>query len=337
MTNPASFISALSIDWENEAGVNPSRIVVVSSASKDFTMNGLRLGTLVCQHNPLSSIRQEVDANFDQLTRFNRQFVSAMKATAKLAMVSSAADALWSSILLDDQFLTWFIETNRERLSDAYGRCKAWLKKMQIDYTPSNAGHFLLIDLSRFLPKELDGTKLDKVESETALWAKVCRCQQTVGRFETDPPPRLAFEQILDHGVALTPGFNSHHPTTGVFRLTFSLEPIALDEGLRRLEEALADKEEIQIVPSSPMTAAGTAPGTPRTPLMMSPGKEGFRAMATAASTTTSLICAAAAAAGVGGSGEPQTDASEEDQHDAAIRSSLSQLRIAAACSACCC
>lgn len=50
--HPAPFVSALSIDWQTEAGVNPSRVVVVSSASKDFTMNGLRLGTLVCQHNP---------------------------------------------------------------------------------------------------------------------------------------------------------------------------------------------------------------------------------------------------------------------------------------------
>ena len=96
-----------------------------------------------------------------------------MKSTAKLAMVSSAADALWSTMINDDKFLNWFISTNRQRLSAAYEECREWCEKMGIKYTPSNAGHFFLIGLEDFLPNTLDGTVLDNAESETALWARV--------------------------------------------------------------------------------------------------------------------------------------------------------------------
>ncbi|KDN39234.1 PLP-dependent transferase [Tilletiaria anomala UBC 951] len=265
---PAPFISALSIDWKNDAGVDPARIVIVSSASKDFTSNGLRVGTLVCQHN-------------DSLIR-------AMKATAKLAMVSSAADALWSALLHDDAFLPWFIETNRQRLSDAYETCKAWCMRMGIAYTPSNAGHFMLVDLAPFLPTTLDGTKLNCEESETALWAK-----------------------FLDHGVALTPGFNYHHPKTGTFRITFSLERPALEEGLARLERALR--------------AVGEAGGDAAA--ATSACAEGAHSGARLG--TGAILCGIISACT--GSRAPAAD------HDSAIHEGLARLQIAAACSACCC
>jgi aspartate/methionine/tyrosine aminotransferase len=46
-----AFISALNIDWAVEAGCHPARVHVLSSASKDFGMNGFRIGTLVSQAN----------------------------------------------------------------------------------------------------------------------------------------------------------------------------------------------------------------------------------------------------------------------------------------------
>lgn len=38
--DPTPFYSILGIDVEKEAGLNPSRVHVVSSASKDFSTNG---------------------------------------------------------------------------------------------------------------------------------------------------------------------------------------------------------------------------------------------------------------------------------------------------------
>lgn len=72
-----------------------------------------------------------------------------MKATAKLYMVSAPADALFSAILSNEAFYRSFIATNQARMSQAYQLVTAWCRHHSISYTPSNAGHFLLVDLER--------------------------------------------------------------------------------------------------------------------------------------------------------------------------------------------
>ncbi|KAN0065318.1 hypothetical protein ACQY0O_001154 [Thecaphora frezii] len=189
---PQPFISALAIDWRAEAGLHPANVHVVSSASKDWGLNGFRIGMLVSQHNPA--------------------LISAVKSTAKLYMVSSPADALFSHLLTDDGFCRPFIALNRARLSSAYALARAWCRHHAIRYVPSNAGHFVLIDLSSHL--------VDNAESpghaEAALW-----------------------HRILERQVCVTPASNYHHPKPGVFRLTFSLKRDEMLEGLKRLESAL--------------------------------------------------------------------------------------------------
>ena len=49
---PALFHSMLSIDTLAECALDPSYVHVITSASKDFAVNGFRLGVLVSQHNP---------------------------------------------------------------------------------------------------------------------------------------------------------------------------------------------------------------------------------------------------------------------------------------------
>ncbi|KAE8233907.1 hypothetical protein CF326_g1055 [Tilletia indica] len=196
-SKPQPFVSALSIDWEAE-GVHPSRITVIYSASKDTGMNGIRVGALVTQHNP--------------------ELMSAMKVTAKLNMVGSPSDALFSSLLLDPAFFPRFVATNRARLTASYETIKSWLKHHKISYGCSNAGHFVMVDFGPLLPEfDMDGKPItDKRDADTLLWAKA-----------------------LEHKVAITPGSNYMYPRPGVFRVTFSLLPTALHEGLRRLEIVL--------------------------------------------------------------------------------------------------
>ncbi|KAK0565889.1 hypothetical protein OC844_000997 [Tilletia horrida] len=194
---PQPFVSALSIDWEAE-GVHPSRISVIYSASKDTGMNGIRVGALVTQHNP--------------------DLMAAMKVTAKLNMVGSPADALFSALLTDAHFFPRFVATNRARLSASYETIKSWLQHHGIRYQPANAGHFVMVDFTPLLPTvDKDGKKItDLRDADTMLWAKA-----------------------LEHKVAITPGSNYAYPRPGVFRVTFSLLPQALAEGLRRLELVL--------------------------------------------------------------------------------------------------
>ncbi|UZJ51723.1 hypothetical protein CBS101457_001043 [Exobasidium rhododendri] len=191
-----AFISALNIDWAVEAGCHPARVHVLSSASKDFGMNGFRIGTLVSQANS--------------------ELIRAMKATAKLYMVSAPADALFSALLCDQTFYQNFVATNQKRMGKAYQLVTKWCRHHGIRYTPANAGHFILVDLKRFMPNSAEGHVLTNSEREGALWAKA-----------------------LENCVALTPGSNYHHPRNGTFRLTFTLRRPALLEGLARLEKTL--------------------------------------------------------------------------------------------------
>ncbi|KAE8259550.1 hypothetical protein A4X13_0g939 [Tilletia indica] len=196
-SKPQPFVSALSIDWEAE-GVHPSRITVVYSASKDTGMNGIRVGALVTQHNP--------------------ELMSAMKVTAKLAMVGSPSDSLYSALLIDADFFPRFVATNRARLTASYETIKSWLTHHKISYCSSNAGFFVMVDFSPLLPKfDKEGKPVtDLRDADTLLW-----------------------EKGLENKVAITPGSNYMYPRPGVFRVTFTLLPVALHEGLRRLETVL--------------------------------------------------------------------------------------------------
>lgn len=55
-------ISILSLDPLVDAGCNPSRIHCVYGPSKDFGVNGLRLGVLVSQANPDLHVAMEANA-----------------------------------------------------------------------------------------------------------------------------------------------------------------------------------------------------------------------------------------------------------------------------------
>lgn len=72
-----------------------------------------------------------------------------MKATAKLYMVSSPADALISALLTNDSFHRSFVATNQARMSLAYQVVTRWCRHHNIRYTPTNAGHFILVDMER--------------------------------------------------------------------------------------------------------------------------------------------------------------------------------------------
>ncbi|BGP56596.1 hypothetical protein JCM8202v2_004222 [Rhodotorula sphaerocarpa] len=199
--NPQPFVSVLSLDPLVDAGCNPSRIHCVYGPSKDFGVNGLRLGVLVSQANP--------DVH------------TAMEANALLMKISSASDVLWSNLLLDPVGLPTYLALNRSRLSGAYARATAWLREHDIPYRPAQAGHFVWIDLRRFLPGEdREGRVLEgPAEREVEL-----------------------VQRFLDHGVNLGRGV-AYDGKPGFFRLTFTLRPEYFDTGIRRLEAALGLSE----------------------------------------------------------------------------------------------
>ncbi|GAA5991186.1 hypothetical protein JCM10908_006577 [Rhodotorula pacifica] len=195
--DPQPFVSVLSLDPLVDAGCNPSRIHCVYGPSKDFGINGLRLGVLVSQANP--------------------DLHTAMEANALLMKISSASDVLWSNLLLDPVGLPTYLALNKARLSEAYLRATTFLQKHDIAYRPASAGHFVWIDLRRFLPE----TDEEGLPLQTAADREV----ELVKRF-------------LAHGINLGRGV-AYDGEPGFFRLTFTLRPEYFDTGIKRLEHAL--------------------------------------------------------------------------------------------------
>lgn len=63
-----------------------------------------------------------------------------MESSCLLMKVSSAADALWSGLLLDPVALPEYVKMNQEKLAGAYSDAVSWLKPHNIPFRPSNAG-----------------------------------------------------------------------------------------------------------------------------------------------------------------------------------------------------
>ncbi|KAG9126244.1 hypothetical protein FRC07_004298 [Ceratobasidium sp. 392] len=123
-TQPSSIISLLSLDIQTIAGCNPSRIHVVTGPTKDFGSSGLKVGSLISQHNP------------DLLLLIER--------TVQAIPMSSASDVLFTQVLSDISFRNWFIEENRRRLSKAFEVVGDW-------FVPASAGVFFVVDLAPLL------------------------------------------------------------------------------------------------------------------------------------------------------------------------------------------
>lgn len=68
--------------------------------------------------------------------------------------IGSPTDVLWSSLLVSDE-LDHYLEENRRRLAQSYKFLTTWLQAQAIAFRESNAGHFLLADLSNVIRKRV--------------------------------------------------------------------------------------------------------------------------------------------------------------------------------------
>ena len=93
-----------------------------------------------------------------------------MESSCLLMKISSPADALWSSLLLDPVGLPDFLQLNQSKLAEAYSAATSFLNVHSIPYRKCNAGHFIFIDLRRFLKdKDQNGNDLEPLEAEEEL------------------------------------------------------------------------------------------------------------------------------------------------------------------------
>ncbi|KAI1435776.1 PLP-dependent transferase [Xylaria sp. CBS 124048] len=187
--NPVPLVSILHRDIRG-MGCDLSRVHTIWSISKDLGSSGLRVGCCVTQANKPLATGIALAANTQ---------------TSSLAAIAAAN-------LLRSPDLPQLFELNAQRLSEAYLRLTAVLKKHGVRYVPANQSPFLF---ARLVPHA------QTWEEEAAF---VQRCK--------------------DAGLAISAGKNYHMPECdkGWARLNFALEPTSLAEGLKLLDTILTDE-----------------------------------------------------------------------------------------------
>ncbi|KAF8439183.1 pyridoxal phosphate-dependent transferase [Terfezia claveryi] len=187
------FHSALSIDPTGL--IDPNRLHTLYGMSKDFSANGLRLGLIITR---------------------NPTLIYAMYSVVPFSWASAPADLLWSTILEDTKFLTYYLDENKRRLGEVYELLTTTLDRYGIKYVKGgNAGFFLWVDLSFALEKPEDGGEPGVIEDNKLN------------------------KKILDGKVYLATTMGFQGEKTGWFRVTFSHPKPLLMLGLKRLLKTL--------------------------------------------------------------------------------------------------
>lgn len=179
-----SFVSAASL------GPLGQNVHIVWAFSKDFAASGLRTGVLVSE---------------------NEAVLAGVDALAYWACCSGLTQHVLGELIADDAWVDGYVAEMRSRLKNAYLEVSSALAAEGLDFLPSDAGFFLLLDLRRFLAEP-------SWNAEDALWRR-----------------------LLDEtNVNLTPGSACRIVEPGFMRLCFAAVPTerAL-EAVKRLGRAL--------------------------------------------------------------------------------------------------
>lgn len=178
------FTSVLSID--SESLIAPELLHVTYGLSKDFGVAGLRVGAIITRSKPI---------------------LRAIEAVMRFHNPSGASLAIGSAILEDREWCRAFIDGSRTKLAQAYKHVTRGLRNIGIRYLPgTNAGFFVWVDLSPYLPSNLDG----EANAEFAL-AKT----------------------LKHHGVFLHPR-EEHSLKQGWLRMVYTQDSRIVTEGLDR-------------------------------------------------------------------------------------------------------
>ncbi|KAL9569939.1 hypothetical protein ACKAV7_006002 [Fusarium commune] len=172
--------------------LDPELLHVTYGLSKDFGAAGLRLGAIITRSQPV---------------------LRAIEAAMRFNNPSGASLAIGSAMLEDRAWCRAFIDSSRLKLAQAHRHITSQLRDMGIKYLPgSNAGFFVWVDLSPYLPSEFDG----ELNQEFAL-----------------------AKRLYKMGVFLHPR-EEHSIEPGWFRMVYSQDPRTVTEGLRRIHKAIS-------------------------------------------------------------------------------------------------
>ncbi|KAJ3359366.1 hypothetical protein HDU91_004945 [Kappamyces sp. JEL0680] len=109
---------------------DPQSVHMVWGLSKDFTMNGLRIGCCISRNAP---------------------FMKAMHSFAAFTNISSLVDKAVSGLLSDRAWTDSFLASNQRSLALHARKMMQVLDSWSVTYLPPTAAFFIWVDLSRYL------------------------------------------------------------------------------------------------------------------------------------------------------------------------------------------
>lgn len=152
------------------------------------------------------------------ISQSNEMLRKALASVAIYSYASSITDHVVAQMLLDDSFTTFYLAENRRRLAAAYARTIRFLQRYRIPFTGStHAALFVWADLGTAFRRRHPDI-LDKGEAIKELKNALSRQR-----------------------VYLAWGGNFDSESLDMFRIVFAHPTHSLDEGLRRINQALDD------------------------------------------------------------------------------------------------
>jgi aspartate/methionine/tyrosine aminotransferase len=152
--NHDMFVSAGTIMLEGLQTNNSHKyehVHIIYSFSKDFTLNGFRVGILYSR---------------------NKELLDTLRCNAYFQSVSTHTQALLTNLLAQEEILTKFQQENQKRLLHAYNQTKELLHEYGIKHVEARAGVFIWMDLSPWMKKKLNVNELT-CELELIAWKRM--------------------------------------------------------------------------------------------------------------------------------------------------------------------
>ncbi|ORX81849.1 PLP-dependent transferase [Anaeromyces robustus] len=142
----SDFISVTSLDLPD-----PSRVHILWGLSKDFCMNGFRIGAIISRSLPV---------------------ISALKAYSMFCCIPGSYDTMIENLLDSDEWIDNFVSLNQKRLNDNYEKITDSLKKHNVKYVDANSAYFMWIDLREQIKNVFPNCK-SPAEAEMQFWERL--------------------------------------------------------------------------------------------------------------------------------------------------------------------
>jgi aspartate/methionine/tyrosine aminotransferase len=142
----ADFVSVTSLDLPD-----PNRVHVLYGLSKDFCMNGFRIGVIMTRSLPI---------------------IAALKAYSMFCCIPCSYDTMIENLLDDDEWIDNFVKLNQKRLADNYANITASLKKHNVKYVDANSSYFMWIDLREQIKKVITDSE-SPADAEMKFWDRL--------------------------------------------------------------------------------------------------------------------------------------------------------------------